>query len=275
MRLSRIFFATLCLLAGSAILLAYTYKIANGDDRMVRIEVQLESSDSLQDFLIDKDLVTVGDFKEFVLATGYVTDAERFGNGGVFDPVQHAFVLADGATYQYPFGKEKPAAETNHPVTQVSYNDAVTFATWKGKRLPTRAEWELAAGYKSAASRYSWGDYLYVDGRYKANTWQGSFPFNNTVDDGFEFTSPVGAFGENKAGLTDMGGNVWQWCSDIVEPLPHEKMFDPSMRRVLKGGSYLCDPAVCHGYEIQGETSSTPESSMAHIGFRCVKDVSK
>ena len=111
------------------------------------------------------------------------------------------------------------------------------------------------------------------NGTYNANIWQGSFPFNNSLKDGYSLTSPVGIFGETSLGLTDMGGNVWQWCSDVVEPLGHEKIFDPASRRVIKGGSYLCDPMVCQGFKITNSSSTTPESSMAHIGFRCVQDV--
>jgi sulfatase modifying factor 1 len=165
-------------------------------------------------------------------------------------------------------------AEDAHPVTQVSWNDAIAYATWNGKRLPTKAEWEFAASNRHEGDNtYSWGNDLILNGKFKANTWQGSFPFENTKDDGYVYTSPVGVFGENKIGLTDMGGNVWQWCSDEIDPSPHEKIFDPSPRKILKGGSYLCDPLVCHGYKIFGESNSTAETSMGHIGFRCVKDI--
>jgi formylglycine-generating enzyme len=227
----------------------------------------------LNAFLIDQNLVTVAEFNEFVTSTGYVTDAEKFGDAGVFNPALQAFVSVPGANYKFPFGKNMPEAKANHPVTQVSWNDANAFAHWRGKRLPTQHEWELAAVKgTNGLQEYAWGEHLIENGKHKANTWQGSFPFYNSADDGYEFTSPVGAFGTNSIGLADMGGNVWQWCSDVVEPSGSDKVIDPAPRRALKGGSYLCDPLVCHGYKIFGRSSSTPESSMAHIGFRCVKD---
>jgi formylglycine-generating enzyme len=268
------------LLATALILISYsTHKKSSSVEGMVyvqagKINSSLNDELKLNDFLLDKNLVTVAEFDEFVRATNYKTEAETFGDAAVFDPNQQAWVLVSGANYKFPFGKEKKAAELNHPVTQVSWNDALAFAKWKGKRLPTRAEWEFAAHNKENTNApYAWGDQLVVNGKYKANTWQGSFPFHNTVDDGYEFTSPVGAYGENESGFTDMGGNVWQWCNDSIEPAPQDKIFDPSPRRVIIGGSYLCEASVCHGYQIEGYSLSTPESSMAHIGFRCAKDV--
>jgi formylglycine-generating enzyme len=228
----------------------------------------------INSFIMDKHPVTVAEFDEFVIKTGYITDAERYGSAGVFDIKAGAFILVDGADYRHPFGKTSSKAEPTHPVTQVSWNDAVTYAKWKGKRLPTKTEWEFAASSRGQNSGvYSWGNNIVEKGKFKANIWQGSFPFENTKDDGYVYTSPVGEFGENKLGLTDMGGNVWQWCSDEIEPLPHEKIIDPAKRKLLKGGSYLCDPLVCHGYKIFGESNSTPETSMGHIGFRCVRNV--
>jgi len=227
----------------------------------------------IKPFLLDKDLVTVGDFEKFVQATHYVTEAEKFGNGGVFDDQTHQWALVDGADFRYPFGRNKTKAEQNHPVTQVSWNDAVEYAKWNGKRLPTQWEWEHAAkNGENATQQYAWGENLVVSGKYKANTWQGSFPSYNTAEDGYAYTSPVGAFGSNKLGLTDMGGNVWQWCSDSIEPTRREAEIDPASRKVTRGGSFLCDPMVCHGFQIVGRASSTPESSMVHIGFRCAKD---
>jgi sulfatase modifying factor 1 len=227
----------------------------------------------IKSFLLDKNLVTVAEFDAFVKATGYKTEAERFGNAGVFDKSINGWQLVDGANYHSPLGN-KETAKSNHPVTQVSWNDAQAYAKWKGKRLPTQWEWEFAArNGKTGNISYSWGDNLIENGRFKANTWQGSFPYYNTVEDGYEYTSPVGAFGENQNGLTDMGGNVWQWCSDDIAPTADEAAQDPAMRKVLRGGSYLCDPLVCHGYKVNGRSSCTPETALAHIGFRCAKDL--
>ncbi|MBL7859354.1 MAG: formylglycine-generating enzyme family protein [Cyclobacteriaceae bacterium] len=228
---------------------------------------------NIKPFLLDKNLVTVAEFEAFVYATHYVTEAENFGNAGVFDDVIHQWSLIDGADFRYPFGRNKPKAEGNHPVTQVSWNDAIAYVQWKGKRLPTQWEWELAAkNGENSDQQYTWGENLIVGGQYKANTWQGSFPYYNTKEDGYAYTSPVGAFGKNKLGLTDMGGNVWQWCEDSIEPTPREAEIDPSTRKVTRGGSFLCDPMVCHGFQVKGRASSTPESSMVHIGFRCAKN---
>lgn len=228
----------------------------------------------IKSFLLDKNLVTVAQFDEFVNATHYVTEAQRFGNGGVFDADAHGWTLIDGADYHYPFGRDKAKAQPNHPVTQVSWNDAMAYARWKGKRLPTQWEWEHAAkNGENSRQQYTWGQDLVVAGKYKANTWQGSFPAYNTVEDGYAATSPVGAFGANKIGLTDMGGNVWQWCSDDIQPQGRDAEMDPAMRKVTRGGSFLCDPMVCHGFQVMGRSSSTPESSMVHIGFRCAKDI--
>jgi formylglycine-generating enzyme len=233
-----------------------------------KIEVPIEP------FLLDKNLVTVADFEEFVKTTHYVTEAEKFGNAGVFDDKTGQWALVDGADFRYPFGKGKPKAAGNHPVTQVSWNDAHAYAKWKGKRLPTQWEWEHAAkNGENLKHQYTWGENLVVAGKYKANTWQGSFPHHNTKEDGYAYTSPVGAFGKNKLGLTDMGGNVWQWCEDSIEPTGRDKEIDPATRRVTRGGSFLCDPMVCHGFQVSGRSSSTPESSMVHIGFRCAKNI--
>jgi sulfatase modifying factor 1 len=228
---------------------------------------------ALKPFLMDKNLVTVAQFDAFVLATKYITEAEKFGNAAVFNPETQNWDLVDGANYHFPSGPDKRKAEPNHPVTQVSWNDAQAYAKWKGKRLPTQWEWEHAAKNGEATSRqYTWGDDLVVAGKYKANTWQGSFPFHNTVEDGYAYTSPVGVFGANKIGLTDMGGNVWQWTQDSIEPTGRDKDIDPATRRVLRGGSFLCDPMVCHGFTVSGRSSSTPESSLMHTGFRCAKN---
>jgi formylglycine-generating enzyme len=232
------------------------------------IEVEIKA------FLLDKNLVTVADFEEFVKATHYVTEAEKFGNAGVFEDKTHEWILLDGADFRYPFGKDKPKAEGNHPVTQVSWNDAHAYAKWKGKRLPTQWEWEHAAkNGENTNQQYTWGESLVVAGKYKANTWQGSFPYTNTKEDGYAYTSPVGVFGKNNLGLSDMGGNVWQWCEDSIEPMGRDKEIDPAIRRVTRGGSFLCDPMVCHGFQVTGRSSSTPESSMVHIGFRCAKNI--
>ena len=228
----------------------------------------------LESFYLDKDLVTVSEFEAFTRATGYVTEAERFGNAGVFDLVAAEWKMINGANYLFPLGPEKEKARPDHPVTQVSWNDAIAYAKWKGKRLPNQWEWEWAARNGSAEDeKYSWGNKIKENGKYKANVWQGSFPFLNTAEDGFTYTSPVGAFGRNQLDLSDMGGNVWQWCVDVEEPSAQDVKIDTTTRRVTRGGSFLCDSEVCHGFKVTGRSSSTPESSMIHIGFRCARDL--
>ena len=272
------------LLISAGTLLSYKYirsesremVLVNGGNLLTTDPVtKVKKEVAIRSFLLDKDLVTVTKFEEFVKATHYVTEAEKFGNAAVFDGEKQSWDLVDGADYHYPAGKSKPKAEPNHPVTQVSWNDATAYAAWKGKRLPTQWEWEHAAkNGENSRKQYSWGTDLVVDGKYKANTWQGSFPFHNTVEDGYALTSPVGVFGANKLGLTDMGGNVWQWCQDSIEPTGGDAELDPATRRVMRGGSFLCDPQVCHGFQVTGRSSSTPESSLMHTGFRCAKDYS-
>lgn len=218
-------------------------------------------------FFMDKTLVTVAQFTAFVRATGFKTEAERLGDGGVFNLKTGQWGMVKGATYHYPQGPNAPAAKPNHPVTQVSWNDATAYCQWAKKRLPTRAEWEFAANNANPAQthRYAWGDKAVENGRYKANFWQGAFPQVNTNEDGYLFTSPVGAFGETALGLTDMGGNVWQWVADWHPGKTAE--------RAQCGGSFLCDPAICHGFQLGQLSSSTPETSLMHVGFRCVRVV--
>lgn len=225
-------------------------------------------------FRMDRNLVTVTEFEAFVQQTGYMTEAERFGSSTIFDFEQHEWRLEAGANFRYPFGPKAAKALPNHPVTQVSWNDATAYARWAGKRLPTDAEWEWAAkNAGQTSSQYPWGSDLIVAGAYKANTWQGSFPRINTVDDGFLTTSPVGYFGASPLGLTDMGGNVWQWCADAVQPTGCNADLDLRVRKVCRGGSFLCDLTVCHGFKIGNRTNSTAETAMVHTGFRCVQSV--
>lgn len=232
------------------------------------------TSHSLLAFYIDKSPVTVGDFKRFAKEKGFVTDAEKFGNSPIFDIEQQGWTMADSVSYLYPLGKKNAyRAQDNHPATQISWQDAKYYCECQGKRLPTDAEWEFAAksGQEKYPNQYSWGNAMVEKGKFKTNYWQGNFPTANTQEDGFLYTSPVGQFGQSPIGLTDMGGNVWQWCSDDIAPTPAEAEEDPSMRKVLRGGSFLCDPQVCHGFRVEGRSASTPETGLPHVGFRCAK----
>ncbi len=221
---------------------------------------------------MDQSPVTVAKFDEFVRETGYTTEAQKFGNAGVFDTITHEWKLVDGANYLYPLGRENGKAQSNYPATQVSWNDVTAYCLWAHKRLPTKFEWEYASMNANAQynKKYPWGDSLIVNGKYMANVWEGKFPVVNTVADGYAYTSPVGAFGKTPLGLTDIGGNVWQWCQDWKN---ENDTASAKSEKIQMGGSFLCDLKVCHGYKISSISSSTPETSLCHLGFRCVKDI--
>lgn len=229
----------------------------------------------VEPFLMDKHPVTVAQFREFVEATGYTTDAEEFGNAGVLNPQTRQWQLVNGANWRYPQGPKGEKAKDNHPVTQISWNDAQAYCKWAGKRLPTEVEWEHAArGSRNSRQATAWGDKRVVNNQHMANTWQGRFPHYNTLEDGYKHTSPVGAFGETSLGLTDMGGNVWEWCQDWYRPYSKRGTpFTPtkSSEKVQRGGSFQCNE--CNGYRVYTRSHSTPETSLHHVGFRCVRDL--
>ena len=227
-------------------------------------------------FNIDKYPVTVADFRKFVEATGHKTDAEKFGDSGVFDFSTSAWTLKPGANWQYPLGKNTARAADDMPVTQVSWYDAVAYASWEGKRLPTEAEWEYAAkcGGKNN-TRFSWGDQLIVNGKYMANVWQGTDMTAKQGEDGFELTSPVGHYGLTPCGMADIGGNVWNWCADVYKLYPgNDGPFqeNPEMK-VIRGGSFFFDQAGENSYTITFRAFNTQETSLFNTGFRCASDV--
>ena len=234
----------------------------------------------VQPFLMDVHPVTVGEFRKFIKVTNYKTEAEKFGNGGIIDEsTEQQWILKDGANWHHPMGLDFPVAPDDHPVTQVSWNDANAYAKWAGKRLPCEIEWEHAArNARNSRDIYPWGNDIQTQGKYNANIWQGKFPVKNYNDDGFLYTSPVGKFGKTPLGLTDMSGNVWEWQSN--PKFNYEALFRTSTREgdisnelAERGGSFLCEPGWCHGYRVSGRSSSTSETSLFHVGFRCVKDV--
>jgi sulfatase modifying factor 1 len=234
---------------------------------------------TVKPFFMDKSPVTVGDFRKFLKETDYQTESDKFGNAGIIhESTDKNWILKDGANWEYPLGKDFPIAPDNHPVTQVSWNDATAYAAWAGKRLPHEIEWEHAArNGKNTRDRYTWGNEITIKGKYLANIWQGTFPNYNDNIDQFTETSPVGYFGENSIGLTDLSGNVWEWCSNyhfdyrslVTENVPSKFKGEKAER----GGSFLCEPSWCHGYRVAGRSSSSPETSLFHIGFRCVMDL--
>ncbi|MFN8345395.1 MAG: formylglycine-generating enzyme family protein [Spirosomataceae bacterium] len=235
---------------------------------------------SVKPFLMDKSPVTVGQFRAFVLATGYKTEAEKLGNAGVInEETGKQWLLIEGACWEYPLGKERPKAPDNHPVTQVSWNDAKAYAKWAGKRLPCEIEWEHAArNARNSRTKYPWGEEIQSNGQWKANVWQGKFPVKNFVEDAYPYTSPVGQFGKTELGLTDMSGNVWEWMSN--RKFNYAALFQTdndesglSVERAQRGGSFLCEPTWCHGYRVSGRSGSTEDTGLFHLGFRCVKDI--
>jgi formylglycine-generating enzyme len=277
-------------------------------------------------FWMDETDVTNAQFRKFVEATGYVTTAEKPVDAAeilrqlppgtppppkenlvpgsmVFTPTSGPVKIlghdvhrqwwkwVPGANWRHPEGPGTNIdGKDDHSVVHVSWDDAVAYAKWAGKRLPTEAEWEFAARGGLDNKPYVWGDDKPTDVNYHANIWQGNFPNENTAKDGYVRTSPVKAFPPNGYGLYDMAGNVWQWCSDwyqadlyrqragkgvIVNPVGPAKSFDPrdpySPLRVQKGGSFLCNDAYCTRYRPSARHGCTPDSGMSHMGFRCVK----
>lgn len=212
---------------------------------------------SVAAFFLDRAPVTVAAFR----ASGVVTTAERQG-GSVFDLASGRWRIVLGATYAYPRGPDAEAARDDEPATQVSWDDATAFCTARAARLPTELEWEHAArNGRGDRTRYPWGDDARDGDRWRLNAWQGAFPTVNTMEDRFLFASPIGSFPPTPIGLTDMVGNVWQWtASSLAEGDP---------RRVMRGGSFLCDARVCHGYRVSARQSATPDSALMHVGFRC------
>ena len=255
-------------------------------------------------FWMDATEVTVGAFREFVEATGYRTTAEEVfelaGSAGslVFrrpePPVQELswWEWRPGASWRDPDGDPAtPPPADDHPVTQVSWYDARAYARWAGKRLPTEAEWEYAARGAGAGLAWVWGDECHPPGGPAANTWQGAFPLEDRAEDGFHGVAPVASFAPSPLGLYDLAGNVWEWCADWYRPdwyaFPEasgrdpqgpsrEQSFDPQEpgvpKKVMRGGSWLCSDSYCRGYRPTARMKSTPDTSFAHTGFRCVRD---
>lgn len=279
-------------------------------------------------FFIDATPVTNAQFRAFVEATGYVTTAERpveweqireqlppgTPKPADFDPSPGSLVFTPpagpvdvrdmanwwtwtrGASWRHPQGPGSGIeGKDDHPVVQVSWDDAVAYAKWAGKRLPTEAEWEFAARGGLEQKRFAWGDEFKVNGKYMANTFTGKFPYANSADDGHAGVSPVKSFPANGYGLYDVAGNVWQWTADVYradahvlaaraggvmdDPAGPAEPFDPTRpvpgaaERVIKGGSFLCHPSYCESYRPSARRGTPPDTGSGHVGFRCVKPV--
>lgn len=253
----------------------------------------------LASYLIDETTVTNQEFALFIDATGYTTEAENFGWSFVFHyflseetrknsqlvPNMSWWYAVPGADWQHPEGLDSNIDERmNHPVVQVSRNDAMAYAKWAGKRLPTEAEWEVAAKGGTDYERYPWGDNFLVDGSHQCNIWQGDFPKTNTREDGFTNTSPGKFYEPNGYGLYQVIGNVWEWCLnpariDLNKFQKNEgNFFFETYDKVddavyaTRGGSFLCHESYCKRYRIAARNGNSGMSTANNLGFRCVKN---
>ena len=289
-----------------------------GSDEFPKHQVEINS------FWMDATEVTNIQFKAFVDATGYVTTAEIAPDweeikkslppgtprppDSVLAPASLVFIQTDGpvllqdysqwwrwtigAHWRHPFGPgSNIEGKDNYPVVHISWDDAQSYCKWAGKRLPTEAEWEYASRGGQINQIYSWGNEHINKGISKANSWEGDFPYNNALNDGYLYTAPVKSYLPNAYGLYDMAGNVWEWCQDwyhidyykmIVNEIsnnpngPNES-YDPDepyiKKRVMKGGSFMCNDSYCSGYRNSMRMKSSPDTGSLHTGFRTVMDV--
>lgn len=248
---------------------------------------------TLRPFWIDPVAVTNARFRTFIDETGYETAAQSFGWSFVFggllpdDFPDTAGVAAApwwrqvfGADWSHPEGPHSGVdGREEHPVVHVSWDDAKAFCAWAGLRLPTEAEWEYAARGGLEQQHFPWGSDLEPEGVHRMNVWQGRFPAENSVADGWYGTAPVDVYPPNGFGLHNTTGNVWEWCSDWFAPeyyasSPSNDPAGPEVgtHRAMRGGSYLCHDSYCNRYRVDARSGNTPDASTGNLGFRCARD---
>lgn len=289
---------------------AGTFEMGTGDPAFP--DAQPVHKVNVKGFWIDEHEVTNNEFENFVKATNYITVAERqldpkdypgvapeslVPGSAVFfqtgepvkldDPLQW-WKYIPGASWKHPSGPQSNiTGKENHPVVHIAYEDAIAYAEWAGKRLPTEAEWEYAAQGNQTGLKYYWGNELKPGGKWMANIYQGDFPSKDRGEDGFIGTAPVRSFAPNGYGIYDMEGNVWEWCNDFYRPDYFQKSplnnpsgpddsYDPgepnAVKRVQKGGSFLCSDQYCIRYRPGSRGKGEVASGSNNLGFRCVKD---
>ncbi len=234
----------------------------------------------IKSFYLDVTEVTNAQFAKFAAATGYVTESEKQGSSGVFNPEVGEWSLVDGADWRHPTGPGSSIEGMDeYPVVQVSWDDASAYAAWAGKRLPTEAEWEYAARGDLDNALYPWGNDLTPQGKYRANVWQGTFPLQDQGLDGFSAPAPVKRYPPSSHGLYDMAGNVWEWVADWYAPdyysdSPADNPPGPAAgtEKVQRGGSWMCSKNYCQGYRVAARQKTTPDTALNNLGFRCAKD---
>lgn len=225
-------------------------------------------------FYMDTYEVTVGQFRKFIEATDYKTDADKYGWSGVFNRETMTWDPVAGANWAYPLGPEQQPAANDEPVTQVSWFDAKAYADWAGKQLPTELEWLYAASRQGKYQYYNWGEELLPDDQYRANWWQGIFPYEDTGEDGFLGVAPVGSFPADESGLYDITGNVWEWTVDLKNPeAAAGGAGESNPEMIIKGGSFLCSANYCAGYQLSTRQYTPKDSGLNHLGFRCIKAI--
>jgi len=262
--------------------------VFKADGEMPSREVKLKS------FYLDVQEVSNNDFAKFVESKKYITEAETFGNSFVAD-----FYLSDavkagisqavadapwwlpvsGANWRHPEGEGSDIiARGDHPVVHVSWNDAVKYCKWAGKRLPTEAEWEMACRNGKQNRLFPWGNKWKPKDQFFANIWTGEFPVLDDGTDGFAGTGPADMFPQTDSGLKNMIGNVWEWTEDWwTTRHSSERSEDPvgpagGTDKVKKGGSFMCHKEYCYRYRCAARSQNTPDSSAHNLGFRCATD---